>query len=192
MKRHLSFIALILSLYVSGCAHRIDVQHYPFGSPIHHANNGVEFIDMGLPEDAMREFKTALAENPYFSPALAGKGIYWALEDVPDVANGYIALAKRYASTPDEKSFALVMSMRVSLILGGDGWLERVSRDFDEIAAVNPNNDEALYWMGVSLIKGGDMKGAQEKLKRVVELEGRHKRDAERELRKMELNNTKP
>jgi tetratricopeptide (TPR) repeat protein len=185
MRRYLSLIALILPLVAAGCAHRIDVQHYRFGSPMHHAYNGIEFIDMGLGEDAMREFRTALVENPRFSPALAGKGIYWALAGVPDVSRGYIALAKRYAQTPDEKNFVLIASMRVALVLGGDGWFEDVTSDYEAIAAQNPNNDEALYWMGVSLLKAGDTAEAQKRLKRVVDLGGRYMRQAQRYLKEM-------
>jgi len=89
IERRFFLIALIFCV-ISGCAHRIDVQHYPFGSPMHHAENGIEFIDLGFTDDAVREFKTALTDNPRFSPALAGKGIYWAVLGVPDVAVGYI------------------------------------------------------------------------------------------------------
>ena len=190
-KRYLWPSALIV-LFLVGCANRIDVQHYPFGSPIHHAHNGIEFIDMGFNEDAMREFKTALVENPYFSPALAGKGIYWALAGVPDVSWAYIALAKRYASTPDEKTFSLLASMRVSFILEGDEWFTSVSRDFDEIAATSPNNDEALYWMGVSLLKTGNRLEAEKKLRRVVELDGRYKRDAQQRLKEITFSPPNP
>ncbi len=184
IERHVLPIALIV-FFLSGCAHRIDVQHYPFGSPIHHAENGIAFIDMGFSQDAMREFKTALNDNPQFSPALAGKGIYWALEGVPDISKGYIELAKLYAAKDSEKVLALVASMRVSLIIGDDGWLDRVTADFDMIMSVAPNNDRALFWMGVSLLKAGSMEEARKDLKKVIELEGTYKRDAERYLKEM-------
>jgi tetratricopeptide (TPR) repeat protein len=183
-ERHFLTIALIV-FFLSGCAHRIDVQHYPFGSPIHHAENGIAFIDMGFSEDAMREFKTALNDNPEFSPALAGKGIYWALEGMPDVSEGYIELAKRYAVKDNEKVLALVASMRVSLIIGREGWLDRVTGDYNEIMKVAPNNDRALYWMGVSLIKAGKAEEAKKDLKKVIESEGMYKREAERYLKEM-------
>lgn len=184
IERHFLTIALIV-FFLSGCAHRIDVQHYPFGSPIHHAENGISFIDMGFSEDAMREFKTALNDNPQFSPALAGKGIYWALEGVPDVSEGYIELANLYAAKDNEKVLVLVASMRVSLIIGDDGWLDRVTDDFSKIMSVAPNNDRALFWMGVSLIRSGRMEEARKDLKKVIELEGMYKREAERYLREM-------
>jgi tetratricopeptide (TPR) repeat protein len=185
MKRYLLFIALIPFLCSIGCAHRIDVQHYPFGSPMHHAENGLEFIDMGFTEDALREFDTALSDNPRFSPALAGKGIYWAMEGVPDVSEGYVALAKRYTTQNGEKIFVLLASMRVSLIIGNDGWLDEVTRDFDEITTSSPNNDRALFWMAVSLLKEGRVEEARKDLKKVVELEGKYKRKAEQYLREM-------
>ncbi len=185
MKRYLLLIALIPFLFSTGCAHRIDVQHYPFGSPMHHAENGMEFIDMGFDEDALREFDTALTDNPRFSPALAGKGIYWAIEGVPDVSEGYIDLAKRYTAQNGEKAFVLVASMRVSFIIGNDGWLDQVTRDFDEATASNPNNDRALFWMGVSLLKAGRVEEARKDLKKVVDLEGTYKRKAEQYLKEM-------
>ncbi|MBN2225665.1 MAG: tetratricopeptide repeat protein [Deltaproteobacteria bacterium] len=184
IERHFLPIALIV-LFLSGCAHRIDVQHYPFGSPIHHAENGIAFIDMGFSEDAMREFKTALSDNPQFSPALAGKGIYWAIEGVPDVSKGYVELAKLYAAKDNEKVLALIASMRVSLIIADDGWLDRVTDDFSKIMSVSPNNDRALFWMGVSLIRAGNLEEAKKDLKKVVELEGMYKREAERYLKEI-------
>jgi tetratricopeptide (TPR) repeat protein len=185
IERHILPIALIV-FFLFGCVHRIDVQHYPFGSPIHHAENGIAFVDMGFPEDAMREFETALADNPQFSPALAGKGIYWAIEDVPDVSEGYIELAKQYAAEGNETVLALLASMRTSLIIGRDGWLDRVTTDFDSIQSISPNNDKALFWMGVSLIKAGKTEEARKDLKKVIELEGTYKRDAERYLREIQ------
>jgi tetratricopeptide (TPR) repeat protein len=185
MKPHLLIIVLILFVCSAGCAHRIDVQHYPFGSPIHHAENGVEFIDMGFTEDALREFNTALSDNPRFSPALAGKGIYWAVEGLPEVSEGYIEIAKGYATQNNEKVFVLLASMRVSLINDGDGWLDRVTRDFDEIAAISPDNDRALFWMGVSLLKADRVDEARKDLRRVVELEGTYKRKAEQYLKEI-------
>lgn len=185
IERHILPIALI-GFFLFGCAHRMDVQHYPFGSPIHHAENGITFIDMGFPEDAMREFETALADNPEYSPALAGKGIYWAIEDVPDVSAGYIALAKLYAAKGSETVFTLLASMRTSLIIGGEGWLERVTADFDTIQSLSPNNDRALYWMGVSLIKAGRTEEAVKNLKKVVDLQGAYKTEAERHLREIQ------
>jgi len=184
-KRYLSSL-LVLMLWGFGCAHRIDVQYYPFGSPMHHAQNGMEFLDMGLTQDAMREFETALADNPTFSPALAGKGIYWAIEDVPDVSDGYIELSKRYAAKGNETVFALLASMRVALIVGRDGWLDRVTADFDTIMSISPNNDRALYWMGVSYIKAGKIEEACKDLKKVIDLEGAYKRDAERYLKEIQ------
>lgn len=184
IERHILPIALI-AILTSGCAHRIDVQHYPFGSPIHHAENGIAFIDMGFSQDAMREFEAALDDNPRFAPALAGKGIYWAMEGVTDVSEGYVELAKRYAQKGNETVLARVASMRVGLIVGHEGWLERVAADFDEITAVSPNNDRALFWMGVSLIKAGKTEEGKKDLKKVIELEGTYKRDAERYLKEM-------
>jgi len=183
-ERYILPIALIVFL-VSGCAHRIDVQHYPFGSPMHHAENGMAFIDMGFSEDAEREFETALNDNPRFSPALAGKGIYWAMEGVPDVSGGYIELAKQFAVKGNETVFALLASMRVALILEQEGWLDTVSADFNSIMEISPNNDRALYWMGVSLIKAGRTDEARKNLKKVIELEGTYKRDAERYINEM-------
>jgi tetratricopeptide (TPR) repeat protein len=185
IERYALPITLIVFL-LSGCASRIDVQHYPFGSPIHHAENGITFIDMGFPDDAMREFETALADNPQFSPALAGKGIYWALEGVPDVSDGYIDLAKRYAAKDNETVFALLSSMRTNLIIGREGWLDRVTADFDSILSISPNNDRALYWMGVALIKAGKGDEARKDLKKVIDLEGVYKRDAERYLKEIQ------
>jgi tetratricopeptide (TPR) repeat protein len=176
----------LIAVFLSGCAHRIDAQHYPFGSPIHHAENGIAFIDMGFSEDAMREFEAALADNPQFSPALAGKGIYWAIEGVPDVSEGYIELAKRYAAKDNETAFALVASMRAAMTVGRSGWLDRVTNDFDIVMSISPNNDRALFWMGVSLIKAGNVEEAKKDLKKVVDLEGTYKRDAERYLKEIQ------
>jgi len=73
--------------------------------------------------------------------------------------------------------------MRVSLIIGDEGWFERVSEDYNRIMAISPENDRALYWMAIALMKEGDLEEASKKLKKVVELEGTYKRQAQRFLK---------
>jgi Flp pilus assembly protein TadD len=63
--------------------------------------------------------------------------------------------------------------------------LDEVTRDFDEITTSSPNNDRALFWMAVSLLKEGRVEEARKDLKKVVELEGKYKRKAEQYLREM-------
>lgn len=183
-------ICLLVGLCIMGCANSMTVQTYPFGSPMHHVSNGMAFLDMGLLEDAFREFDAALEQEPVFSPAYAGKGIYWSMMGLADVSQGYISLAGVYAENSREEVFVLVALMQRELILREDGWFDEVTRTFDEIIEISPDNGAAYYWMGVSLIEIGDIDDACEKLKRAESLAGTYKKKSEQLLLNLNIENS--
>ena len=186
MRIYRHFIILILFSYIFGCASTIDVEAYPFGSPMHHVYNGVKFLDMGFMDDAFREFSSALKSEPYLSPGLAGKGIYWSMLGIPDVSRGYIILARKNAKGTSEEVFAILSSMRVEVTLENGDWFEVLSQNFDEVMNIDPNRSQAYYWMGLGLYKSGDTVGAVNKLTKVIDLGGRYKKRAEDLLKELE------
>lgn len=184
-------VSLLMGLLcIAGCANSMTVQTYPFGSPMHHVANGMAFLDMGLLDDAFREFDAALEENPIFSPAYAGKGIYWSMMGLEDVSRGYIHLAVVYAENSREEVFALTAAMQRELIFKEDGWFEEVTRTFDEIIEVSPDYGAAYYWMGMSLIEVGDIDEGSEKLKRAAGLVGTYKKKSEQILLDLNIENS--
>jgi len=183
-------VGLLAGLCIMGCAHSMTVQTYPFGSPMHHVANGMAFLDMGLMDDAFREFSAALEEDPLFSPAYAGKGIYWSMMGLPDVSQGYVFLAVAYAENSREEVFALVASMQRRLIFKDDGWFEEVARTFEEVIEIAPDNGAAYYWMGVSLVEIGDIDGAGEKLERAAGLAGAYRNKSEQLLLDLNVENS--
>jgi tetratricopeptide (TPR) repeat protein len=156
---------------------------------MHHVSNGMAFLDMGLLDDAFREFDAALEEDPVFSPAYAGKGIYWSMMGLVDVSQGYISLASAYAENSREEVFALVASMQRELLLKQDGWFEEVSQTFDRIIEMSPENGAAYYWMGVGLVEIGDIDDAGEKLKRAAGLAGMYRAKSEQLLMDLNIEN---
>ena len=183
-------VSLIVGLCIIGCANTMTVQTYPFGSPMHHVSNGMAFLDMGLLDDAFREFDAALEEDPVFSPAYAGKGIYWSMMGLADVSQGYIGLASAYAENSREEVFALVVSMQRELILKENGWFDDVTQTFDKVVEISPDSGAAYYWMGVSLIEIGDIDDAYEKLNRAASLTGLYRRKAEQLLVDLNIENS--
>ena len=172
--------------FILGCARTIDVEAYPFGSPIHHVYNGVKFLDMGFMDEAFREFSSALEAEPYLSSGFAGKGIYWSMLGLPDVSRGYIILARKNTKNTSEEVFAILSSMRVEVTVQNGDWFEVLSQNFDEIMDIDPNKSQAYYWMGLGLYKTGDTAGAADKLTEVTELGGRYRKRAEELLKELE------
>ena len=183
-------VSLLVGLCIMGCAHSMTVQSYPFGSPMHHVSNGMAFLDMDLLDDAFREFDAALEQDPVFSPAYAGKGIYWSMLGLTDVSQGYIHLAGAYAENTREEVFALVALMQRELIFREDGWFEEVTRTFDDIIEISPDTGAAYYWMGVSLLEIGDIDDARDKLKRSASLSGTYKKKSEQLLMDLNVENS--
>ncbi|GEM_PF-2732777 len=181
------FIVFTLIILSAGCAGTINVEQYPFGSPIHHVNNGVRFLDLGLNDDAFREFASALKDNKKYSPGYAGKGIYWSIVGVPDVAIGYIRLSIKYADDSREEVFAHRSSMRVQVSLEEGDWLDTVKTNFSEIEKRGGTDAQTYYWMGMALLKTGDTPTAVENFKKAAELIGRYKRLSEQQLKEMDL-----
>ncbi len=186
-KKHI-IIALFFSymLLLIGCAGTINVEKYPFGSPIHHVNNGIRFLDMGFTDDAFREFASAIKDDKHFSPGYAGKGIYWSMVGVPDVAQGYIHLSLKFADDVKEEIFALKSSMRVEINNKGENWLKTVYNNFSNIDKKGGVDAQVYYWMGTALINSGDSTGAHKYFKKATELTGRYKRLSEQQLKKIQ------
>ncbi len=172
--------------FVFGCARTIDVEAYPFGSPMHHVYNGMKFLDMRFMDEAFREFSSALEAEPYLSGGFAGKGIYWSMLGIPDVSRGYIILARKNAKNTSEEVFAILSSMRVEVTIENGDWFEVLSQNFDEIMDIDPNRSQAYYWMGLGLYKTGDTVGAVDKFTKVTELGGKYKKIAEDLLKELE------
>jgi tetratricopeptide (TPR) repeat protein len=185
IKKSLLITIFFSLIALAGCAGTINVEKYPFGSPIHHVYNGVSFLDMGLNDDAFREFTSALQDDKQYSPGYAGKGIYWAIEGVPDVALGYIKLSLKYAGDDKEKVLALNSSMRVQVTLESEDWFDTVSENFSRIEEKGEADAQTYYWMGMALLKNGDTAGAYEKFEKSTELVGRYKRLSEQQLKKI-------
>jgi len=181
---------LLVGLCIMGCANSMTVQTYAFGSPMHHVSNGMAFLEMDLLDDAFREFDAALEENPVFSPAYAGKGIFWSVMGLADVSQGYMYLACAYTENSREEVFALVASMQRELILKEDGWFEEVNRAFDQVIEISPDNGAAYYWMGVCLIEVGRIDEASEKLKHAAGIAGAYKRKSDQLLLDLNLENS--
>lgn len=187
MKIKAVFVAFYLIVLIAGCAGTINVEQYPFGSPIHHVNNGIRFLDLGLNDDAFREFASAIKDNDKYSPGYAGKGIYWSIVGVPDVALGYISLSLKYAEDPRDQLFAHKSSMRVQVTLEEEGWFDKVMENFSEIEKRQGTDAQSYYWMGMALLKTGDTPGAAEHFKKAAESAGRYKRLSEQQLKEIDL-----
>ena len=186
MRIYRSLILFAILPILLCCARTIDVEAYPFGSPMHHVYNGMKFLDMGFMDEAYREFSTALKAEPYLSSGFAGKGIYWSMLGVPDVSRGYILLARGNAKNPSEEAFAILSSMRVEVTIEEGDWFEVLSQNFDEMMDIDPNRSQSYYWMGLGFYKNGDTKEATEKLKRAVDIGGKYKKKAEDLLKELE------
>ncbi|MBN1574408.1 MAG: hypothetical protein JW984_14515 [Deltaproteobacteria bacterium] len=187
MKINEALIAFALIVLITGCAGTINVEQYPFGSPIHHVNNGIRFLDLGLNDDAFREFALAIKDNGKYSPGYAGKGIYWSIVGVPDVALGYISLSMKYAEDPRDQAFAHKSSMRVQVTLEEDGWFDKVKNSFSEIEKREGIDAQTYYWMGMALLKKGDTSGAVENFKKAAVLVGRYKKLSEQQLKEIDF-----
>jgi len=181
-------IAIFLSqILLIGCAGTINVEKYPFGSPIHHVNNGIRFLDMGFTDDAFREFTLAIKDDKHFSPGYAGKGIYWSMVGVPDVAQGYIHLSLKYADDTKEEIFALKSSMRVEVSIKGENWLNTVTDNFTNISKKGGVDAQTYYWMGTALLNAGDLSGAHKYFRKATELVGKYKRLSEEQLKNNQM-----
>ena len=187
MKIKAVFIASSLIILIAGCAGTINVEQYPFGSPIHHVNNGIRFLDLGLNDDAFREFASALGDNKKYSPGYAGKGVYWSIVGVPDVALGYIQLSIKYAADSREEILAHKSSMRVQVSLEEGDWFDTVKNSFSEIEKRGGADSQTYYWMGMALLKTGDTPTAVEYFKKATELTGRYKKLSEQQLKEIDL-----
>lgn len=161
-------------------------------TPEHHTFAGVVLLNQGKITDAGHEFELALRQDPHYAKAHAGAGLVKAYRD--DFAGGFEAIkqAQNYARDNEERTFALVGTIRLNMLnraaclkLGtecslDDGWLRRSKDAFDQAVLIDPKAASAYYFMGECYLAALDLEPAGRMFARVLDLNAEYVGEAHR------------
>ncbi|WP_245577120.1 S-layer homology domain-containing protein [Maridesulfovibrio zosterae] len=185
MKQSLIFFTgMLLILSFVGCGKKVTPQSIE-DNPAHHYLMGMELIDQGMPDKAFVRFERAVALDPEYAPAIAGKALVYAIRAEAESDEKYSAADAERAVDQFDKAVSeassdrtykfgvYVTGIRIYTRIASRGWLERAEdlysdaklmvKEVKEEDLPYYRNIEALhYFMGEAYFKGGEFRKAED------------------------------
>jgi tetratricopeptide (TPR) repeat protein len=177
-------MALTAGILVISCSSRIQMRLTQLDSPEHHTFAGVMLLDQEKFADAGREFELALRLDPFNAKARVGFGLVKAYHG--DFTGGVneIKQAENYARNDEERTFALVGTIRVNQLsratclrigtecTSNDPWFKSSKEAFDRAVLIDPKASAAYYFMGESYLNVLELETAGRMFNKVLDLNG--------------------
>jgi tetratricopeptide (TPR) repeat protein len=183
---------LAVGVLIISCNPKVQQPLTRLDTPEHHTFAGVVLLNQEKFADAGREFEIALQQDPQHAKARAGAGLVKAYRG--DFAGGFEAIkrAENDARNNEEKIFALVGTIRVSILSHAacleigtecspdDGWLKRSKDAFDKAVLIDPKAASAYFFMGECYLAALDLAAAGRMFSRVLDLNAEYVGEADR------------
>ncbi len=166
----MAVVSLLVILFLLACSSGPRVQKRVLDTPEHHTYSGFKLLKKGYIFDADREFKLALQLDSQYSSAHLGMGLIYGKEKKFELALDSMCSARDDAKTEEEKALAFVGFMRLYIMRGEAGWLNKVRERFYDALHYKKELPEAYYYMGVAYKKANRWYRAKNAFKKVLEI----------------------
>lgn len=182
--RLMLLMALMAGVLVISCGSRMQMRLTQLDTPEHHTFAGVVLLDQEKFADAGREFELALRLDPFNSKAHVGFGLVKAYHGDFKGGVNEINQAGNYARNNEERTFALVGTIRVNLLshatclrigtecTANDPWFESSKEAFDRAILLDPKAAAAYFFMGESYLTVMELETAGRMFNKVLDLNG--------------------
>lgn len=179
---------LLCVALVAGCA-SVDKASPPtseMDTPEHHYEAGMGLLDGGDLEGSAREFDRAIALDPEFSPAYAGRAVVAAKQGKVDDSREALKAAQKCAGDDGERALVQVATIRVLTEEKGPKWIKQAEDAFAKAVKIEPGNAAAHYFMGCAY-RSGDMPAKSiSRFQSVISMEGDYVGEADEAWKKMQ------
>ena len=189
LKFYLSIVVGILFLVLYGCAPKptppVSIQDNPY----HHYLQGMELIEKGEIASAEAKFNRALALDPNFARAYAGKALVLAIkaENMKDLKHKAVEVEKalkslkkadKTAKEPSEKFAVYVTAIRVYTHAKPKKWLSKAVKYYKKALELEEISEKDLiyyktkaslyYFMGKAYLEAYEFRKAEEMFAEVL------------------------
>ena len=144
-------------------------------NPVHHYQVGMDFIEKGKLEHALREFELALQLDKNYGPALAGKGLVIVYQGSDDGLR-LILKGERKARTSEEKVWAIVAEIRAYIQMARQNMISenqlilKSKEAFKRGKVIDSSSPELYFYMGEAYLQALDFQRAEQMYARVKNL----------------------
>ena len=163
-------VSLLATLFLLACSSSPRAPERVLNTPEHHAYSGFKLLEKGYIFDAKREFKLALRLDSKYSSAHLGLGLIYGKEKKFKLALDSMCSARDDAKTEEDKALAFVGFMRLYIMRGGEGWLDKVRERFYDALHYKKDLPEVYYYMGIAYKKANQLYKSENAFKKVLEI----------------------
>ncbi len=187
----LPFISILIFTLLVGCAtveQRAPAPPPPtMDNPGHHYRVGMAFLEQGNPGRALEEFERAKALDPDCGPAYAGIGLVLSERRDFQRARQFLSIAEQQAKTREHKIIAQCAFIRFLSLSQPAGWEMKVQDRFNKAIKISPDSPLLHFTMGKALERAWRYDRAEEHFKRVLDLNRQYVREADAELKRVQI-----
>ena len=166
-QRFLSTTLLLTGLiFMAACAGTGRKPAGVMDNPVHHYQVGMNFIEEGKLDQALREFELALQLDKNYGPALAGKGLVLVSQG-NDEGLRLISKGQRKARTKEEKIWTVVAEIRAYIqmarlnMISENQLILKSKEAFKRGKIIDSNSPELYFYMGEAYLQALDFQRAE-------------------------------
>ncbi len=171
--KRVAWAAAMLSILVAfGCASTTKgvKQMSQMDLPEHHYFMGMNFLDKGEIDKALREFTRAKDLDPEYAPARVGIGLVLAQKGKFDEAFASMKKAKKLSSSKAERVIYHTGMIRLYTTWQGKDWLGKAEDQFNDAIDLDKNNPAPYYYMALAYKTAQEYERASMEFRRVIDL----------------------
>ncbi len=175
--------AFVGAALFAGCGPKQRLAEGLLDTPEAHTNQGMRKYEEGNLDAAQSEFEEALSLDAKYAPAHAGLSLVFASRAVSiddsksKERKNYIKQGEKHldkaVDLDDKNPSVWIAGIRFyTLLQEGDNWIKKCEKRFEKALKLNPQSDEAYYFMGLAYKQALDFERAQEMLTKALDIDG--------------------
>jgi hypothetical protein len=166
--KRLMLLLVVLTMAVAGCGGaKPAASTSVMESPEYHYKNGLNYLNRGQIDDAMRSFDRAIALAPKGPLGYIGKGLAFGKKGDFNAAFENMETAKGYEEKGIESNIGMI---RLLSMQRGEDWVKKSEKEFKSAKDKDPNNAALYYYMGEAYKVSFDFDKASDMFRKVVEM----------------------
>ncbi len=168
LKRFSQFMAFmtLVAVIAGGCSTKVAPPTSIMDTPDYHYKNGLNYLDKGQPEDALRSFDRAIAMAPKSPLGYIGKGLVLGTKGDFKAAFDNMETAQ----SNDNGIESRIGMIRLLSMQRGEDWLSKSEKEFKIAREKDSNNARLFFFMGRAYKISFDFDKAAEMFKAVLDM----------------------
>ncbi len=163
----IAFFFAIAAVMAAGCSTKIAPPTSVMDTPDYHYKNGLNYLDKGQPDEALRSFDRAIALAPKSPLGYTGKGLVLGTKGDFKAAFEAMETAQGFENTGIESRIGMI---RLLSMQRGEDWVKKSEKEFKTAREKDPNSARLFFYMGRAYKVSFDFDKASEMFKTVLDM----------------------